>query len=934
MAIAKSAYDLACERIIISKYGDQLAKENKELKRKEKERISSLPDFVADWEIKNNDLSDSNDIEEEKIMPKASSEPTKIFTPEEIRKHRERNNKVEIVETEEIEEAPANEPQEQEEQEQGESNISVPEVHWYGHFTSYGGFSRQNRAFVFGLSNRGVRVKIDMQPLAIDVNSATMKELEFLAKLDVNPKAPKIYSATIPLDMNHNGKKIIYTMMESESLHKNYVDKVNLFDEVWVPTHFAQKQFKKYGVHRQTHVMPLGVDTERYFPTEKVNPASLGFDLNKFVFLSVFKWGYRKGFDILLKAYFDEFSSKDDVSLLLITRCETDNNPERIPSDISNLRTGIDKSDDELPHLVVHTKNVQEKNLPKIYSMSDAFVLPSRGEGFCTLPDAQIKTPNGIRKISEINIGDTVFSHKGESRKVSHTFEREYMGEMIKIRCNGRNNQLLQVTPNHNILVFRLDDISSKTRLKSLNSCAYDKDIDNFIFEKRESLIGSTKYDKTRLEWIRADELKKGDYIFYPKINYHSSCEEYFIENKIDFLKIDRLKERFIIEEDRLFKKIKNQTGTFFKGQKLFNKTSIEMTNDLAKLMGYFVAEGCCSNGAVMFSFHRDEIEYHEEIIVLMKKIFGDINYKKYFSKNKKSCVISFYCTVALEILEYLFGKGARNKRIPNFIFKINNDNKISFLHGLLNGDGYYKRGNTIALSTASIDLANGVFDLFMTIGIKSSVKSRIIKNGYGKGRTYYSVNITNFKDSNKLFDCFKNTDDKTNNIRDCQNIILKDNFELVRVSKIENVNYSGMVYNIGVEEDNSYICENLAVHNCLPYLEAAACGLPVIGSNCSGQSDFLKKENSFLVDPDEMSEVKTNGNMSKLAKHCGFYEGQVFPNFGSTGIKKFGKLMREVYENYENSLNKAQLLTDLVHDEYSWDMAVDRVLKRIKEIV
>lgn len=502
MAIAKSAYDLACERIIISKYGDQLEKENKELKRKERERMSSLPDFVVDWEMKNNDLNDSNDIEEEKIMPKASNEPTKIFTPEEIRKHRERNNKAEEIE--ETEETPTNEieTEEQEEQGQEESTISVPEIHWYGHFTSYGGFSRQNRAFVFGLSNRGVRVKIDIQPLAVDVNSATMKELELLAKLDVDPKAPKIYSATIPLDMNHNGKKIIYTMMESESLHKNYVDKVNLFDEVWVPTYFAQRQFKKYGVNRPTHVMPLGVDTERYFPTEKVNPASLGFDLNKFVFLSVFKWGYRKGFDILLKAYFDEFSSNDDVSLLLITRCETDNNPDRIPNDIGNLRAGIDKSDDELPHLVVHTKNVQEKNLPKIYGMSDAFVLISRGEGFG------------------------------------------------------------------------------------------------------------------------------------------------------------------------------------------------------------------------------------------------------------------------------------------------------------------------------------------------------------------------------------------------------------------------------------------------LPYLEAAACGLPVIGSNCSGQSDFLKKENSFLVDPDEMSEVKTNGNMSKLAKHCGFYEGQIFPNFGTVGIKKTRELMREVYENYENALNKAQLLTDLTHDEYSWDMAVDRVLKRIKEIV
>jgi len=936
MSRAKTAYDLACERVIISKYGDQCEKERKETERIERERLGSLPDFVVAWEMKQ---KNSGKIEEE-VM---SEEPTRIYSQEEIRKHREKKNQIakenepiepiveieenketiEVIEAEDI----------NEENKEIEENINVPEVHWYGHFTSYGGFSRQNRAFVFGLSNRGVRVKIDMQPISVDVNNATVKELENLARLDINPKATKIYAATMPLEMCHDGKKIIYTMMESESLQKHYVEKVNLFDEVWVPTHFAQKQFKKYGVNRPIYVMPLGVDTERYTPIKKINPATLNFDLNKFVFLSVFKWGYRKGFDILLKAYFDEFSSDDNISLLLVTRCESDNNPNRISDDVSNIRAGIDKSDEQLPHLSICTKKIPEKDLTKIYQMSDAFILISLGEGFCTLPNAQIKTPNGVRNISEISIGDSVFSHRGLSRKVVKTFKRKYSGKMIRIKSIGRSNQTIQLTPNHNVLVFRPDNISSTTRLKSLNLARYSEDLDNIVFKKRDSLIGVTKYDKIGLEWIRSDKIKKGDYLFYPKINYLNNIESYYKDMKIDMSKIDQFKNRFIIENNCIYKKMRNQYGTITKGKRLFDNVSIDVSKDLLKLMGYFIAEGCCSKGRVIFSFNSNESEYHEEVIILMKKIFGDINYGKYFSKNKNSCVISFYSVVAITLFESLFGKGARNKEIPNFIFNIDNSLKIELLHGLFNGDGYYKKGQVIQLTTASVNLANNVFDLLFSIGIKSSIKSRIMRNGYGLGRTYYSVVITSAKDSNSLFDHFEDYKNKVEIKKSCKKIILGENFELIKVSKIENIQYNGYVYNIGVDVDNSYICENIAVHNCLPYLEAAACGLPVIGSNCSAQTDYLTKENSYLVDPDEMVTVKTNGALSKLAKHCGFYEGQVFPNFGATGIKKTRELMREVFENYDEALKKSQKLTDLVHNEFSWDMAVEKVLKRIKEI-
>lgn len=368
MGILKTAYELAQERVIASDYARDLQKQEQKIRIEETRRQSQLPDFVLQWE-RMQDNPDALFLSKQETIDDVEKNPTKLLTRNEVEKERkginmEDINKVNVVQ-----------PQTKTYEEK------TPEVHWYGHFTSYSGFSRMNRAMVFGLSNKGVRVKIDVQSAAMDVNPATQKELNYLENMEINPKAPKVYGATIPLSFCHEGKKILYTMMEtSDTLHQDYVDKMNLFDEIWVPTNYGAKLFKNNGVRPDVKIMPLGVDTLRY--NQDCKPYDFKDELNEFVFISVFKWGYRKGYDILLKAYLDEFSSKDNVSLALITRCDTDNNPDRISNDLKNIRSGIDKTNENLPHIKLYTKYFPEKDMPKLYRAANAFVLISRGEGF------------------------------------------------------------------------------------------------------------------------------------------------------------------------------------------------------------------------------------------------------------------------------------------------------------------------------------------------------------------------------------------------------------------------------------------------------------------------------------------------------------------------------------------------------------------------
>lgn len=369
MTMLKSAYELSSERVIISQYAKQLEREKEKLRKEEKERIDALPDFVVAWEMENS----KDDIQDVVI----ESNPTKRLSPKQIQDSRngqELNKKGETMEDNSDSVKLVN-------QEIIHYSDTMPEVHWYGHFSSYSGFSRMNRAMVFGLANRGAKVKVDIQSSAVEINLATQQQLDILSSSEIDPKAPKVFGATLPLNMLHNGKKILYTMMEtSETLHKDYVERINLFNEVWVPTYHGAEMFKKNGVTRPIFIMPLGVDTERY--TAKAQPYNFGMSFNKFVFISVFKWGYRKGYDILLKAYLDEFSSQDDVSLLLVTRNDTDPNKDRIKDDFEGIRKGIDKQDDDLPHIAVYSKLIPEKDMPRVYRSANAFVLISRGEGF------------------------------------------------------------------------------------------------------------------------------------------------------------------------------------------------------------------------------------------------------------------------------------------------------------------------------------------------------------------------------------------------------------------------------------------------------------------------------------------------------------------------------------------------------------------------
>jgi hypothetical protein len=170
----------------------------------------------------------------------------------------------------------------------------------------------------------------------------------------------------------NSGKyRVGYSMLEVTGIPADWVEQANALDEIWVPSEFNRGTFSSSGVTRPINVMPLGVDVNYFHPFIR----SHNID-SRFVFLSIFEWGERKAPEVLLQAYNQEFSARDDVLLLLkVINTDPAVNIER-QVEAMRLRS------DSAPVIVIKNHNIPSYQMGSLYCSSDCFVLPTRGEGW------------------------------------------------------------------------------------------------------------------------------------------------------------------------------------------------------------------------------------------------------------------------------------------------------------------------------------------------------------------------------------------------------------------------------------------------------------------------------------------------------------------------------------------------------------------------
>lgn len=251
---------------------------------------------------------------------------------------------------------------------------------WYGPLQDPSGYADEGRTFLLALEREGYAVAA--RPQRWNNFSAGLAGEQLRALERACARRPPdgdhvsvFHLQPIPLRRSERGPMVSRTMFETDRLPVHWLHLLMEMDEIWVPSLFNVETFMRAGVpESHLHVLPETIDFDLFAP-ENVEAWPLA-DESRFTFLTNFDFTERKGWDVLLDAWAKAFTPDDDVQLVL--KCvslhgSNDDIQARIDAHLAGRATAP---------IVLNTDVLPAAAMPRLYAAADAYVLPSRGEGW------------------------------------------------------------------------------------------------------------------------------------------------------------------------------------------------------------------------------------------------------------------------------------------------------------------------------------------------------------------------------------------------------------------------------------------------------------------------------------------------------------------------------------------------------------------------
>jgi hypothetical protein len=351
---------------------------------------------------------------------------------------------------------------------------------------------------------------------------------------------------------------------------------------------------------------------------------------------------------------------------------------------------------------------------------------------------------SSVKPIAEVRVGESVITHRGRVRPVTKTYRRWYRGPMVVLNVGGCPDKL-RVTPNHEFLAITFD---VPPQLRTKNGAKY-------FFAKR-------KYN-TGLRWVRADQLKPQDVLAIPKRKYAVEAHIFDLATAVPHYHADELSvwsttpgrnpnrenyqalatrfgttasviSHIVTSKRRVHDELSVKVNAyldatdyvrFIQPAKLHRFIALEAS--LMRLIGYYIADGYAvgnaNNRQARFAFGHHERAYVEDVYQLISSIFGYRGTTVY-EKSRHTLEILIHSHAIARFFETLIPRGARNKRLPEFVLNQTPECLSQLLIGALRGDGCLKDPRRIAYKTASPHLAHQIAEVFTRLGYLPSIQS------------------------------------------------------------------------------------------------------------------------------------------------------------------------------------------------------------------
>ncbi|HEX6458945.1 MAG TPA: glycosyltransferase [Thermoleophilaceae bacterium] len=263
----------------------------------------------------------------------------------------------------------------------------APALLWLGGYEEATGLADEIRGFLRALESRGHHpaVRRFYKPRhAVELSREDQQMVEVQSRRELTaPLVAVHHYITIKSQVQIPGAaNVARAMFETDRLPLGWRDLLLQRDEVWVPCEHNAEAFRMGGIPAsRLRVLGETIDFDLFAPGAE--PYPLEMEDGRFVFLSNFDFGERKGWRQLIAGWAKAFSADDPVCLVLKTGSYThgeDYAAERIRAFVRD-RFGAGAVERMAPIEIVSAR-LPAAELPSLYAAADAYVLASRGEGW------------------------------------------------------------------------------------------------------------------------------------------------------------------------------------------------------------------------------------------------------------------------------------------------------------------------------------------------------------------------------------------------------------------------------------------------------------------------------------------------------------------------------------------------------------------------
>lgn len=405
----------------------------------------------------------------------------------------------------------------------------------------------------------------------------------------------------------------------------------------------------------------------------------------------------------------------------------------------------------------------------------------------CFPADTMVLTSTGHRRIVELKVGDMVWTHMNRWRPVTAIFDQ---GLRPAVKIRGMGHPGLITTADHKLWVRPTID-----------------------FTDRRQQYGAIRSDEP--EWLSSDKITKNSWWSAP-------------------IGVD------IALPDCVPAGVDHR-----------NRGEIPIDETFAEFLGWYLAEGSTQtksnsdSSSVTLSIRPDEVE---EVAGIVKRM--GLRFSVYETKTASCVRLTMHNIELVRFLNDHCGMGAKQKRVPVWVFGASEEFRGRVLVQMIRGDGHWMNDERYTeprfrLTTVSKAMALGARMLAESLGYSTSIhwSDTSKREVYIRGRRIKGDGFFQLVGSK------------------AGTTVIQDRKAWSAIRKIEAAPPVHM-YDIAVEEDHSFVADGIFVHNCQDYPDVAITEIfPTLRSDLPGASmeifgvtsGLATKFDELATDPDSL---------------------------------------------------------------------------------